>query len=159
MLISDIKKKDTWYLLTLKDPNYLPGKNIFKIIELLLKVVDFKFAITNALEGTGNENYDSLKEKENSIIEINDLLQLICDINQFVWGDFFLFTKYPKSWNNPAGKDYPYVIRQADMTIRAIDNLYIDIYTQNKNIVDLISNNFEVERIKNDSLDNLDYPE
>lgn len=155
----DELKNNNWYLVTLEDKDALPGKSFFKIIQLILKVVNFKFVIIDDIEGAGEDwLVYSLQEKENTIMEIDDFLKVLCGVTQFDWGDFFLFKEYPSSWNNSEEEFYPNVISQTDTTIRAIDDTYIYIYTKYKEIVDLIKNNYVIESVSLDSLDRLEYP-
>lgn len=76
-----------------------------------------------------------------------------------MWGDFFLFTDFPKNWDNSQHALYPYLINQSKTTLRVIDGQYIDIYTPYKEIVDTITKNYITETVKYDILENLDYPE
>jgi hypothetical protein len=91
-------------------------------------------------------------------MDIKDLLKVLNDVEQFDWGDFFLFKEYPNQWNNPGEEPYPYVVAQSDTTVRAIDDTYIYIYTPYPEIVKAIQENYLLESIKSDTLDNLDYP-
>jgi len=150
------KKNSIWTLITITDPNGLPGKSIFDVILILRRFIEFKFVIIDDIIGA---TASILLDKENTIMKTEDLLKIICDVTQFDWGDFFLFKKYPKNWINSKKIKYHDVISQTDTTIRAIDDGYIYIYTPFQEIVDVIKNNYEIESIKTGSLENLDYPD
>ncbi len=160
MVINDINSNPVWTLITIVDPEGLPGKNIFKAINVLLKVIKFKFVILDYISGGGKSGIIySLQKKQNQIINIHDFLDMLKNVDQFDWGDFFLFEEYPKNWDNPKGELYPYVIAQTDTTVRAVDDGYIYIYTPYKSLVNIIKENYEIESVKVDELENLDYPE
>lgn len=158
MLDKKPNKNSNWYLVTVDDtPKLLPGKSIIDVLQLLSSIVKFNFVITDEVEGLGRE-ICNLQDKRNSIIEFDEIFQLICDINQFEWGDFFLFKEYPKNWSNSKGELYPSIIAKSDTTVRAIDNQYIYIYTPYQELVEALKNTYIVEGVKVGSLDILDYP-
>ncbi|MBS0272764.1 MAG: hypothetical protein JSR85_09030 [Proteobacteria bacterium] len=149
-----------WTLITIEDPEFLPGKNIVNIIQLISKVVCFKFVILDYIYGAANNGLiPFLQEKRNKILKIEDVFQEISKVIQFDWGDFFLFKEYPEQWNNSKGEQYSYVIAQTDTTIRAVDDQYIYVYTPYEEILNLIKKNYKIESVKIDMLQNLDYPE
>ena len=94
-------------------------------------------------------------------MKLEDFLEIVLFVKQFDWGDFFLFRDYPNNWINDPQMLYPEVIAQTDTTIRAVDDTYIYVYTHEKNrkILNIIKDNYEIESIKTDVLENLDYPE
>ena len=100
-----------------------------------------------------------LQEKQNSILNLDDLLKDILKVIQFDWGDFFLFTASPKNWNNPKAESQPYVIAQTDTTIRAVDDQYVYIYTPYQEILRIIEKNYKIESVNINFLEKLDYPE
>ena len=149
-----------WTLITMVDHEGLPGKNISKAINLLLKVIKFKFVIVDYISGGGKLGVIySLQKMQNQIMNVHDLLDMLLKVDQFDWGDFYLFAEYPENWDNPKGELYPYVIAQADTTVRAVDDGYIYIYTPYSSIVNAIQENYKIESITIDNLENLDYPE
>ena len=149
-----------WTLIVIEDPKFLPGKSIFDIINLLLKVINFKFVILDYIFGIANDGLIlSLQKNENKILKLEDVLLELPKILQFDWGDFLFFKEYPKNWSNPKGEPYPYIISQTNTTIRAIDDQYIYVYTPYEKIVNLIKKNYEIESINTDYLENLDYPD
>ena len=148
--------KTKWYLITIEDPAALPGNSILKVINHIKLVINFKYVILDRIDGAF---ISSLIEYENIPIKINTLSNLLPEVVQFDWGDFFLFKKYPSNWNNFKNERYPFVISQSDTTVRAIDDTYIYIYTPFNEIVKIIEDNYEIESIKNGLLQDLDYPE
>ena len=144
-----------WYRISIIDSEGLPGKSIADVIQCLQKCIDFKFVVIDHIVGA---RISALLEKENAILEIKDLLEIIFEIAQFDWGDFFLFKEYPKKWDNSKNVSYPDVIKQTDTTIRAIDDTYIYVYTPYQEIVDILKKNYEIESLMTDSIDKLDYP-
>lgn len=162
-MIYNFKQTSKWFLIIIRDEFALPGDSIFNIFQILLKVINLNFVILNDINGAGKDGKNglilSLQEKENQIIKIDDLLKVLCDVKQFDWGDFFLFKDYPQKWENPGGiTDYPNLFIQTDTTIRAIDDTYIYVYTPSQEIVNGLKQNYEIESIKLDLLENLEYP-
>ena len=148
---------NAWQLVTIDDnPQLLAGKSIFDLIQLLQKQLVFKYVILKDIEGIA-EGAVFLRDKEGEVLEIDYLLKNICNVIQFEWGDFFLFTNYPINWNSE-NLDYPYLINQTDSTVRAVDNQYMYVYTPSEKVVDALKNNYKIESIKSDILENLDYP-
>ena len=122
--------KDNWYLVTIKDPEYLSGYSTKKMIQLLSNAKAFKFVILDCIDGSGKDwVIYSLKTKNNTVIKIDDLLKIFDDVNQFDWGDFFLFTEFPQDSINPKKESYAFVISQTNTTLRAVDNTHFYIYT------------------------------
>jgi hypothetical protein len=149
-----------WNLITIDDPAFLSGKSICEIMQLLLQTTKFKFVILNDIEGSGKDwLISTLQKTKNAIVSMEDFLKILYDIKQFDWGDFFLFKEYPQNWKNTNEEIYyPNLINQTDTTIRAVDNQYIYIYTPDKEIFNVIKENYRIESIKTDFLENLDYP-
>ncbi len=159
-MVSIINQKNNWYLITVDDPHFLSGKSLYELTRIVTKVVKFRFVILDYIHGSGKDwLIYTLQNHQNKIYTMEEFLQLLLDVKQFDWGDFFLFKEYPNHWNNPKGELYPYVISQSDTTIRAVDDQYIYVYTPYFEIVELIKENYVIESIKIDLLDNLDYPD
>lgn len=160
-MIATLKEdfKYEWNLITIDDPSYISGKSTYNIIKLILKSINFSFVILDNIEGSGKEwLIASLQRKKNIPIKINDFLKLLKDVKQFDWGDFFLFKTYPNYWNNIDDVLYPAVIAKTDTTIRVIDNQYFYIYTPFQEIASVLKEHYEIESIRTDALDKLDYP-
>jgi len=151
------KKNINWDLIVIDDPNFLPGMSIFELINLILKSINFRYVILDDIVGAAEEaNY--LAEREGIVFEIDDFLKKVVGVVQFDWGNFFLFKEYPKNWQL-IDRDYPNLIRLSDTTIRAVDDQYLYIYTPYPEIVECINNHYVVESVKNDQLENLDFPD
>jgi hypothetical protein len=146
----------TWYQLIIDDPASLPGTSFSKLIRLILNKIHLRFLVLDYLHGAGIAN---LIDQEHSIIELNVVLNELDNVVQFDWADFFLFKNFPTHWDNLHKQPYPYVIKQTDTTIRAVDDQYIYIYTPCNEIVDQIKSNYEIESIRKAQLNELDYPE
>jgi hypothetical protein len=152
--------KNQWMLITIDDSNFLESKSISKIFNLLLTIVEFNFVILTDIQGSGKDwVITNLKKQENRPIKMNYFLEILKNIKQFDWGDFYLFQQKPLKWINTEDiLDYPKLISQSETTIRAVDNQYIYIYTPYQEIVEVIEENYTIESIKTDTLENLDYP-
>lgn len=150
-----------WYLVIVDDaPKFLPGKSFINILQLLSPIGKFSFVITDCIEGSGKDwVISNLQHKKNTVFKFDEILQLLCDIKQLDWGDFFLFKECPKNWTNSKGVLYPFVVKQSDTTIRAVDSQYLYIYTPYIEIVEVLKNTYNVEEIKTGSLETLDYPD
>jgi hypothetical protein len=152
---SDIKKLD-WFLVTIDDPNFLPGLSIQKIIKLFITIIKFEFVTFNYLDGA---SLGCLEQKENIILSMDELMKELLPVEQIVWGNFFLFKEFPETWTDQKKLDYPIVIAKTDTTIRAVDGQYIYVYTTYQELVDLLKANYIIESITQGSLSALPYPE
>lgn len=162
----NIKRKISntkWFLITIEDPCALPGESFIKLFEILSSSITFKFVILNSIFGAPKKNFDGLiwdlQAQEGKVLPFDKLLNYLKGIEQFDWADFFLFKNFPEFWNDPKGTKYDYVISQTDMTVRAVDDQYIYVYTPHKKIADLIKEKNVIESEKIDILENLEYPE
>jgi hypothetical protein len=156
-----LNSKIFWTLITIDDaPKFLSGKTIWDFLNLIKQKTSLQFIVLDALEGVGrNGLIAELQKKSNLVIDIDDFMKILPEIKTFEWCDLFVFKKFPENWTNSGKEPYPSVIVQSDMTIRAVDNQYLYIYTPSKQLVDLISENYHIESIKNAPLNELDYPE
>ena len=151
-----IKKNNLWQLIIIEDSDALPGKSVFDLLKVLMKQFKFKYVILNDIEGAA-EAANDLKEKEGEIISIDEFLEKVVDVIQFDWGDFFLFLDYPKNWEF-VDRSYSKQIEQTDMTVRAIDDQYLYIYTPSQDVLGLLKEYYTIESLKSDLLENLDFP-
>lgn len=157
--MNDIIKNSKWYLMTIDDPLGLPGESILNVLNLLTIPLKLKYVIINDINGAAeNGLIHSLQNKENIILELEEILNVLKKVNQFDWGDFFLFCQKPMNWDNPNDYNYPKLISQTDTTVRAVDDQYIYIYTSHQKVVNLIKEKYTIENVKTGSLDELDYP-
>lgn len=115
-----------------------------------------QFVVLSDLEGAGITNL--IKDDEILVIHIDEFLKRICTVEQFDWGDFFLFNFFPSNWKTFKTRSYPEIISLTETTIRAIDDSYIYIYTPHDEIIKLIKDNYSLQEIKKGSLEILDYP-
>lgn len=153
-------EKSRWYLIIIEDLEDLPGKNICQVIQLLLKFKEIKYVILDYIEGAAHGGLISLlKNKEDTVMNLETLLEILPHIIQFDWGDFYLFKAPPLNWKNLNHMTYADMVIQSDTTIRAVDDHYIYIYTPYIEILNLLENSFKIESIKQDLLENFDYPE
>lgn len=146
-------KTEMWYLIIIKDSQDLSGTSIFKILNIIQKTIRFEYVILNDINGAG---VAELAKKENTPVLVADLIMDIEKVVQFDWGDFFLFKNFPKQWDNK--KSYPNLVTESDTTIRAIDDTYIYIYTQYKEILNILSQFYNIESISFDFIENLEFP-
>lgn len=148
-----------WYLVIIDDPEFLRGQSIFEILKFLSNIDKFKFTILYDIFGFAqNGLMINLQEKENTVISLQEFLNVVCKVRQFEWGDFFLFKRKPIGWDNPDDRFYPNLVAQTDTTVRAVDNQYIYIYTPSNEIVDRIKEKYKIESITYNILTELDYP-
>jgi len=148
-----------WYLVTI-DMEYLTGRHLVDMLSLAKKINNYNYAVVDRIFAISQSGImELLTNKPEKIFEIENLLELINKIDHPEWADFFLFKEYPRDWENPEDELYPYLIVQSDTTLRAVDDQYLYIYTQSKQLVDAIKSKYEIESEKMDLLENLDFPE
>jgi hypothetical protein len=157
-----IKKQDCkqkWSLMIIDDPALLTGQTIFSILNLLAGHAHFKYVIINDVEGAAQKGLiPSLRNLSNQALMLNDFLQVVCEVQQFDWADFFLFRDFPLKWENNGNYLYPELIGQSDTTVRAVDDQYLYVYTPLQTIVDSVRAKYQVESVTVDLLENLEFP-
>ncbi len=159
-MLKSLNSSLKWIQIIIKDSEFLPGKNISNIIQLITKINSFEYVVLDYLSGASDNGVIGLlKEQERKILKLDEVLPLISKVIQFDWCDFFLFKNFPKTWDSRPKELYPYVIVQTDTTVRAVDDQYIYIYTQITEIFDLVKKQYEIESVLIDYLENLDFPE
>lgn len=148
-----------WHLVTIEDPSFLTGPSIFDMIQFMLRHVKVKFIIFDDMLGAAqNGLMVFLHEEEGEIFNLKEFSDILCKVQQFEWGNFFLFKEYPDSCDSTK-KTYLKSIKEADITIRAVDGQYFYIYTPHGEIVEALTNQYTIESVKTSSLEHLDYPE
>jgi hypothetical protein len=135
-MISSTKKNPEWYVIVIYDPLFLPGTSIHKVINVLLESLNVHFVLLSDLEGAGTVNL--MNNDQISLIRIENFLEHVLFVEQFDWGDFFLFETLPDNWQTFKKKSYPEIISLTETTIRAVDDSYIYIYTPYDTIIELI---------------------
>lgn len=151
----------SWYLLIIEDQENLPGKSIAQILKILNQTKKFNFVNMDNIEGAPIENksWIDIKKLGGKFLKIEQILLILLDVKQFDWADFFLFKNFPSVWENDEEiPDYPKLISLADLTIRAVDDQYIYIYTQELKIIDQLKQYYNIESIKEGVLENLEHP-
>lgn len=151
-----MEKDSDWYLITIYDQDCIPGKSVFKLINLINQLLRIEFVYLADLEGAGV--FDLINEDQIRVMPIDLFLEKVSNVRQFDWGDFFLFKSFPDNWQTFEAKFYPDIISFTETTIRAIDDSYLYIYTPYADLVNLIKSHYFFEEIKKEKLTNLDYP-
>lgn len=153
-------KQNKWYQVIIPDEAALPGTSILELLKCIMKVEHFEFVILDEIVGAGkNWLMRILKNHQQNVMRVKDLMFTLPDVQQFEWGDFFLFKEYPELWDEPEKTKYPYLINQTDTTISADDYFYMVVYTPHDSVINNINKKkYEIRAVKNNFLKNLDYP-
>lgn len=141
------------------DASLLNGNGVIDILELVQTAVKFEYVVLDYLHGGGRSGLNFIFEEKNVIYTRDEVVRNLIPEKWFDFGDFFLFKEYPKNWDWGENELYPFVVKQADTTIRLFDNQYIYVFTHYQEIVDLLVRAYTIESIKTDIPENLDYPE
>lgn len=148
-----------WTQIIIQDPDFLSGSSINTIYNLLIENLKFKYVIINDIEGSGRDwIVNNLQKQENVILEVFEIKKSLLSIKQLDWGDFFFFSERPLHWENLNDGYYPILIKQSQTLLRAVDNQYFYIYCPSEKVVNIVQSGFVIENIKEDILENLDYP-
>jgi hypothetical protein len=145
------ENKKFWYEIVIDDaPRCLPGTSIHDLIILIMKSIELNYIVTDDVEG-GMLLY--FQEIEHIPTAITDVLPKFVNVVQFDWGDFFLYKNYPSGWESLEGSstrelDYDELIQETDVTVRAVDDQYMYVYTKDEKIVKVIADNYVTESIK-----------
>ena len=153
-------EKNKWFLITIDDPKFISVASILDVFTNISKIIDLKFVVLERIQGAANSGLIvTLQHKENILMNLDEALMLVQNVESLEWGDFFLFKTVPINWSNPINELYPFIIKQTDLTLRIVDNQYFYIYTTNNCIVTHFEDNYNLESVTLDFLDNLDFPE
>lgn len=154
-----MKSNKQWHLITIDDPEFLPGKIFIEIIQLLIKVIKFHYVVLHDVNGCGTYGLiQRIQQRENESIDLSECLEILKEVEHLEWADFFLFKEFPKNWKLSHDYFYPEMIIQTDTTVRAVDDQYVYIYTPYQEIVDAIKQKYTIESLTTDLLENLPYP-
>lgn len=115
-----------WYMISIFDSRALPGQSVYNVVNILLKLLNIQFVALSDLEGAGITSL--AREDQTPIIPINEFLKQVIFVKQFDWGDFFLFSAFPDSWQTIEKKSYPEIIYLTETTVRGVDDTYLSIY-------------------------------
>jgi len=150
-------KQNKWNQVVIPIP--LSGKCMHDLMNIILGVKNFKYIILDDIEGFA-EGYlmQILRNLQFTPIRLKDIASALQHVKGFEWGSFYLFEDYPKNWDNNGHYFDPYMVKQSDSTIRAMDGNYAYIYTPYDSVIEIIKKNFKTEDVITDYLENLDYP-
>ncbi|MGK5595738.1 MAG: hypothetical protein ACSNEK_10340 [Parachlamydiaceae bacterium] len=154
--------KTQWHLITMYPQGGSTGDNLLKIITLIKQSMAFKFVILGDINGAPKKQGETivfqLHKRENEVLPLEKVLQVLPEVGRFDWGDFYLFEKEPLEWIRDHQLTYPEIISQSDTTVRAIDDTYIYVYTPHESIVQVLQACQGLESITTDKLENLSFP-
>lgn len=142
-----------WYQVIVQDPNALSGSSIYSFLKTILTFEPSTLVAIDDIEGAGISDLKSI----NNIIEVDILLEAIKHVVQLDWGDFFFIDN--KKDIADLKKSYPDIIISTKFTVRAVDDTYFYLYTQNKYLVDGIKLKYNNCEIEHKSLQEYIYPE
>lgn len=150
-----------WYEIVIDDaPRFLPGKSLYNLIDLITDPGNLNYIITDDIEG---RMVAYCQENMRSAIKISEMLPQLKTVVQFDWGDFYMYKNYPENWEFPEDlptrhAEYRQLIKDTDVTVRAVDDQYMYIYTRDENLVKLISDHYITESIKFAPLESYLFP-
>lgn len=152
-------KQNKWNLVVIPTSDALSGKGMHDLINVIMEVTNFKYVVLDDMEGMAKENLMRiLRNQQYTPMRLKDLLLMLQDVECFEWGGFYLFEEYPESFDVADHIFDPYLVKQSDSTIRAMDGNYAYIYTPYDSVVEIIKKNYIIEDVITDFLENLDYP-
>lgn len=146
-IVSSNDWSQKWYLITIKDPLYLSGESFYNLTNTMLGVLSLKYVILDRIQGAGkgNDLIYKLQKQRDKIHSIDAFLDMLLKIEQFEWGDFYFFSEFPSKWSNPEKTPYFYVITQSNITVRAVDNQYMYIYTLHSDLIVILEKKYLIE--------------
>lgn len=154
-----------WHLIVLEDPpEYLNGFSTTKLLKLLEDNFNYKYIILHEFEGAGKPGvFKETRKKIESftVFTFAEVYEILKDVQQFDWVDFFLFFDFPKDWEYAVDFSYYPLLSQSDGLVRGVDNRYLYIYTPNKNVIDLVQKEYPPSAIiekETNELQNLTVP-
>lgn len=151
--------------IVIDDSAGLPGSSLIQILMLILQHVPAKWIVIEAVE-CGGEMREELMAGDPSLdMPVTELMTKASSINQFDWGDFFLFEDEQRAKSNLSriqhmsntGR-FESLIRESLATIRAVDGGYLYLYTRIAPLVNAVANTYANCKVKRGKLENLNFP-
>lgn len=135
-----------WHLIALEDPpEYLNAITTTKLLKLLEDHFNYKYIILHEFEGAGKPGvFQETRKKIESftVFTFAEVYEILKDVQQFDWVDFFLFFDFPKDWEYAEDFSYHPLLSQSDGLVRGVDNRYLYIYTPNQSVIDSIQKKY-----------------
>lgn len=155
--------EEIWWQIEIKDPEYLPGKNLVKLIGLISQCLNIKFVLVDGIAGAVDSEFLVNMPK---VFSLSKFVELARTAVQFDFGNFYLFSEKTKSqelalkiksMESPDCYFYHKIISIPLTTVSTFDNESFIVYTREKNIVDIIMNNYAEAKIEKKRLSELEF--
>lgn len=154
--MSTVKQHESfWYEVVIPDPSNLSGQFVASIIVFVASLLGIKNIVLDDLSGA---NISQLSERHSSkVVELKDVIYLIRNAVQFDWGNFLLFAEI--GFVPDKAQYYPEFIAKTTVTLRAVDDSDMYVYTQSEKLVKEIKARYKGVSVSKGELDSFVYPE
>ncbi|MBC6419039.1 MAG: hypothetical protein GDA44_09755 [Prochloron sp. SP5CPC1] len=147
--------KDIWLEIIIEDDSSLSGKFVASFMKEVTIFLSLKFVVLDYLSGSNIAKINSYHISRIELLE--PLIQEISKVGQFEWCDFFFFRK--GGFIPSENEQYDKIIPCTDLTVRAVDQSYLYVYTINQRLLELIKSKYDAVTVNQDKLCNFIFPE
>lgn len=154
MIITD-NKNQIWYEVIVPDPSNLSGMFVASFLCLVAQFLGIKNVVLDDLSGA---NITKLSEGYMStIVELNNIIELISKAVQFDWCNFLLFKD--GGYIPDEKQSYAELISKTTATVRAVDDSDLYLYTQDESLVTELKSRYNTVTVNSGQLGTFVFPE
>lgn len=158
--------KQIWHLLVIFDSeNSLWGEIMLKPLSILNEFFGYKYVILFDFEGAGKYGlFLETREliQEGKVFTFQEIVEILKNVTDFDWADFYLFKEYPSDWIPEFNWDETSMAKFSDGLVRAVDSSYIYVYTPNLEVIEKLKASYDPSSFikeKSGFFDELPYPD
>lgn len=142
---------DHWLQLLVEEPDLLLGGNFAKISNSLHVDLELPYVLVQDVEGIGH--IDRLCPVDSvCVYSVIELSERLIDVQQLVWGNFFFFESRSAA-HSVENANLRSRVEVSGITVRAIDNTDLDIYTRSERVLPVLTRFTNHIRVRHGQLD------
>ncbi len=142
-----------WHQIVVPDPQGLSGASVASFVSLIIRKLGAIIVVASDLVGA----CPGLMGHARRALNTEDFLQKVVDATQYDWGFFFLYSR-TSTPEEIVTSDDKAAMRNADATIRLVDDQYFYIYTRDEGLVSELVGMYPTAEHKASSFEELDIP-
>lgn len=150
------KDLSDWTQIVIRDPQALPGKSIYDLIDIISRAKKISHVIVYNLEGAGTILLP--KDLNTPVLSLDEFMKRVSLVTQFDWGDFFLFNHDP-SCESYSDKGFEEIIPCTETTVKAVDDTYLYVYTSKPEIISAIQDKYSFKSMQTGDKSEVSYIE
>jgi hypothetical protein len=146
---------DVWYEVVVPDPSSLSGNFVGSFLLFVSDYLGANKIVLDDLTGAGVRKL--LESYTHTVVEIREIIELINEAVQFDWCNFLLFDNC--GFIPEENQEYPEFIAKTVLTVRAIDDTELHVYTRSNRLVAEIKAKYEKVEVTEGELESFHYAE